>query len=197
MTRSLTCTRTIIIPLWELWRITYGSWKGLCLPKSTVGKINNPNNNKKNNGFLFFIQKEKDYYPCFASEVHSRSTNPVQKIIDNKIKLFKSTVQSGINRKAENDNFKCTEINHQSLIKYKTPRTPHNGTTQQILSALFKTCWSGKLWTVQYHFPMEPPITIAFIVNQSRPATSIVVKFVATLKLAGTHKPICGKILDW
>lgn len=120
-----------------------------------------------------------------------------KKIIDNKIKLFKSTVQSGINRKAENDKFKCTKINHQSLIKYKTPRTPHNGTTQQILSALFNTCWSGKLWTVQYHFPMEPPITIAFIVNQSQPATSIIVKFVATLKLAGNHKPICGKILDW
>lgn len=47
-----------------------------------------------------------------------------KKFIDNKIKLFKSTVQSGINRKAENDKIKCTEINHQSPIKYKTPPTP-------------------------------------------------------------------------
>jgi hypothetical protein len=42
-------------------------------------------NNKKVLVFYYFFQKEKKCYPCFASEVRTRSTNPVQEITNDKI----------------------------------------------------------------------------------------------------------------
>jgi len=73
------------------------SSKRLCTPKRTFKEINKPkkkNKNKNSNNKVLvkklFFRKEKNCYPSFASEVRTGSTDPVQEIINDKIKLIKS-----------------------------------------------------------------------------------------------------------
>lgn len=61
---------------------TQSAYEEINKPKK---KSKNKNNNNKVLVFLLFFLKEKNCYPCFASEVRTRSTNPVQEITNDKI----------------------------------------------------------------------------------------------------------------